>query len=160
MTGVQTCALPICHFFCCLKSVRLACCVRGALLLLAMLPLNFSRKYFQASRGWTSPQAVEQVCNWGVSTVRSWVPLYRCQVTWRNVPGVTWKSDPVFKPCPYCCGILLYCSPEARQSIGGGSEYNRKLSRQKKKYSAEFKVQAVLELLRGDKALSKLAEQY
>ena len=34
------------------------------------------------------------------------------------------------------------------------------MSRQKKNYSATFKVQVLLELLRGDKTLNELAEQY
>ena len=34
------------------------------------------------------------------------------------------------------------------------------MSRQKKNYSATFKAQVVLELLRGDKTLNELAEQY
>ena len=48
-----------------------------------------------------------------------------------------------------------------RQVRGRVSEYcNSGMSRQKKNYSAEFKVQAILELLRGDKTLNELAEQY
>lgn len=47
-----------------------------------------------------------------------------------------------------------------RQVRGRVSEYcNSGMSRQKN-YSAEFKSQAVLELLRGDKPLNELAEQY
>lgn len=38
--------------------------------------------------------------------------------------------------------------------------YNSGMSRSKKNYSAKFKAQVVLDLLRGDKTLNELAEQY